>query len=146
MSYEEVKAKLNDLLDKNRLIRLLDEQIQERRSSCDMLDAVDYTHDFARGGGEYKTAQDRYIAEIERLTRQKLKAESELAEIKDMILECLERGVWTSRETSMIISRYISGWSWNRISREYHYSERQPSRIVRNAIRKISQGDGDRKP
>ncbi|MBO6263846.1 MAG: hypothetical protein J6N93_06235 [Clostridia bacterium] len=62
--------------------------------------------------------------------------ELKLKEYEDELSSSLDR--LTPLEQSMLIDRYIYGWSRRRIMSEYGYEKREPSRICNRAINKIS--------
>lgn len=135
MTYEEMKAMLDGLKQKKRLLRSVQRQIEEAREQIDCLRGQNYS-DIAVQGGEKEPSAERFVEHIERLEKRYEKLMTEVFAVEDYISEHLS--VLSEIEQAIIIDRYMGNKSWRRIQQEYHYEDRQPYRIAERAIRKLA--------
>ena len=138
MTFEETKTMLDELKYKKRLVKKVQNQIQEAREQMDCLSAVDYSKVKVNGGSSEGPAE-RFVEHIERLEKRYEKLLQEVFDAEDYISEHMES--LTAIEQSIIIDRYMSGKSWRKIQQEYHYEDRQPYNILKKAIEKLSKAE-----
>lgn len=131
---EALKAKLEKIRSLKKLLKSLERQIADEKQSISLC-GQDYTQTPVLGG--IKTPiQERYVIRLDELNRRYESVMNEVFELEDELSSSLDR--LTPLEQSMLIDRYINGWSWRRIMSEYGYEEREPFRICNRAINKIS--------
>ena len=135
MTYEETKAMLDGLKQKKRLMRSVQQQIQETREQIDCLKAQNYGGTAVQGG-EKEPIAERFVEHMERLEKRYETLMAEVFEAEDYISEHLSD--LTEIEQAIIIDRYMTGKSWRKIQQEHHYSEANPYRIAQNAIKKLA--------
>lgn len=132
---QAVKDKLKALEGKKRLLKSIQRQIANARADISGLTAQTYESEPVMGG-IVTSVQERFITLISRLEERYEKVMSEAFEIEDAIAQavyCLNEV-----EQSMIIDRYINGWSWRKIEREHYYAEAQTYRIHNEALEKLA--------
>lgn len=131
----KVKEKLKTLEGKKRLLKSIQRQIANARA--DMSGIKAQTYDGVKStAGERSSVEDQFAVLISRLEERYNKVMEEAFAIEDAIAQavyCLDEV-----EQSMIIDRYVNGWSWRRIEREYKYCVRQSVRIHNEAIEKLA--------
>lgn len=135
MTYEETKAMLDGLKQKKRLMRSVQQQIQETREQIDCLKAQNYGGTAVQGG-EKEPIAERFVEHMERLEKRYAELMSEVFEAEDYISEHLSD--LTEIEQAIIIDRYMTGKSWRKIQQEHHYSERRIFDYRESAILKLS--------
>ena len=135
MTYEEMKKMLDGLKQKKRLMRSVQQQIEEAREQIDCLNGRDYGGAAVQGGVK-EPAAERFIEHLERLEKRYETLMTEVFAAEDYIAEHLP--VLSEIEQAIIIDRYMGNKSWRRIQQEYHYEDRQPYRIAERAIQKLA--------
>ena len=131
---KEFKAKLESIRGKKKLLKSIERQIAEARYSIGAI-KVDYSTPTVQGGASI-SAQERFAILIDNLERRYNKVMEEVFELEDSISSGISE--LSETEQSMIIDRYVSGWSWEKIRKRYSYCRRQTIRIVNNSINKIA--------
>lgn len=132
----KVKEKLKSLEGKKRLLKTIQRQIANARADISGVGAVSYDNAKVDGGNK-TSVQERFTALITRLENRYQQVMEEAFEIEDAIAQavyCLNEV-----EQSMIIDRYVNGWSWRKIERAHNYCERQSVRIHNEALEKLAQ-------
>ena len=128
-----IKDKLDSLKDKKRLLKVLERQLAQAKEDVNKIKSTSYGDRVK--GGSIISEEEKYILHLEKIQKRIDNVMNEIFEIEDYISD---RIVFLSEiEQAMIIDRYIHGYSWRKICREYHYSERQPYRIINSALNKI---------
>lgn len=135
MTYEEMKKMLDDLKQKKRLMRSVQQQIEEAREQIDCLNGRDYGGAAVQGGVK-EPAAERFIEHRERLERRYKALMAEAFSTEDYISEHLS--ALSETEQSIIIDRYMMNKSWRYIQQEHHYGEAHPYRIAERAIKKLA--------
>lgn len=135
MTYDEMKAVLDGLKEKKRLMRTVQRQIEETREQVDCLHGQNYSDTVVKGGVK-EPAAERFVEHIERLENRYEKLLSEVFAAEDYISEHLP--ALSEIEQAIVIDRYMNGKSWRKIQQEYHYEARQPYNILKKAIDKMS--------
>lgn len=133
-----VKEKLKALEGKKRLLKSIQRQIANARADMSGISAVSYENAKVLGGNK-TSVEERFTALIDKLEKRYNKVMEEAFAIEDAIAEavyCLNE-----IEQSMIIDRYVNGWSWRKIEREHNYCDRQTYRIHNQALEKMAQDD-----
>ena len=139
MTYEELKEKLKQLRDTKRRIRQLDAQIAEAKATIDGVGAFRFDS-VAVQGGKREPVQQKYVERMERLLSNYNKLREDMANevgTTEEYLSHMGEGELTPIEQSILTDRYINCKSWREIQAEYHYENRQPYDIVKNAIKKL---------
>lgn len=130
-----VKEQLKSLEGKKRLLKSIQRQIANAKVDMYGLNAVSYDSVKVCGGAQ-TSVQERFVALISRLESRYEKVMDEAFAIENAIAEavyCL-----SEVEQSMIIDRYVNGWSWRKIEREHNYCDRQTYRIHNEALEKLA--------
>lgn len=135
MTYEEMKKMLDGLKQKKRLMRSVQQQIEEAREQIDCLNGRDYGGAAVQGGVK-EPAAERFIEHLERLEKRYETLMTEVFSAEDYISEHMS--ALSEIEQAIIIDRYMGNKSWRRIQQEYHYEDRQPYRIAERAIQKLA--------
>lgn len=135
MTYEETKKALDSLIEKKRLLKKKQEQIQQANEQIDCLKATDYSKIAVQGGNKEFIAEV-FVEHMERLQKSFEETFNEVVAIEDYIAERLAD--LSEMEQAIIIDRYMLGKSWYKIRQEYGYAEAQPYRIQNSAIQKLS--------
>lgn len=131
---QELKGKLETIRAKKRLLKSIERQMAEARAEIGIT-IQDYSKTPVQGG--IKTpAQERFALLIDRLTDKYDKVMEEAFTLEDELANSL--GTLNETEQSMLIDRYVNGWSWDKIARVYGYCDRQCRRIKNNGIEKLA--------
>lgn len=139
MTYDELKSKLKQLRDTKHRIKQLDAQIAEARATIDGVGAFRFDS-VAVQGGQSEPIQQKYVERMERLLSNYNKLRTDMANEVGAIEEYLSHMgecKLTPIEQSILTDRYINCKSWRDIQVEYHYEDRQPYDIAKNAIKKL---------
>ena len=135
MGIEDLKKKLKELLDKKKLAKSIQAQIQRKKEEIDGLHGVSF--DTIRvQGGNFIPLVERYILSIEKLESVYDNLLTEIFETEDFISDNLQ--YLTPIEQTIIVERYMSGKSWRKIQQEMNYADRQPYDISKKALLKLS--------
>lgn len=135
MTYDEMKAMLDGLKQKKRLMRSVQRQIEETREQIDCLNGRDYGGTAVQGGVK-EPAAERFVEHREKIESRYKNLMAEVFAAEDYISEHLS--TLSEIEQAIIIDRYMGNKSWRRIQQEYHYGEAQPYRIEKTAIKKLA--------
>lgn len=138
---EALKAKLEKIRSLKKLLKSLERQIADEKQSISLC-GQDYTQTPIMGG--IKTPiQERYVIRLDELNRRYESVMNEVFELEDELSSSLDR--LTPLEQSMLIDRYINGWSWRRIMDNYGYEEAQSYRLHNKALNNFAKLKDDSK-
>lgn len=140
MTFEEVKRELNGLRFKRQLLKKREAQMKQARDQIDCLKATDYAK-IAVQGGENAAVAEVFIEYMERLQNAYDGLLEDVYRIENSVLSHMKD--LTETEQGILIDRYILGKTWENIQQEYHYAQRQPFRIEKRAIQKITKKTED---
>lgn len=132
---QAIKQELKNLQRKKRLLKSIQRQIANARADMGGLRAQNY-EGVKTTASEPSSVQEQFTALITKLEKKYEIVMEEAFAIEDRIAEavyCLNE-----TEQSMIIDRYVNGWSWRRIMRECRYAEAQTYRIHNEALEKLA--------
>lgn len=135
MTFEEAKQLLKDYKGIKKRLKSEQAKIVELRLSLTSVKVTDYGKSRVKGG-QASAYVDAILDRIEKIETRCTEMMNKLFEIEDVISESIDS--LSPLEQSMIIDRYIHGYSWKRICREHHYCERQVRRKVDESLKKIS--------
>lgn len=135
MTFEEIKKKLSEYKDLKKLLSSEIERIAQLRNQLYDFKATDYGREKVKSSTQ-STYKESILDRIVQLEKRADDVQTKLFAIEDMIADNMDN--LSPLEQAMVIDRYMNGWSWEKISKKYHYEERQPRRIVENALRKIA--------
>lgn len=139
MTYEETKKALDSLIEKKRLLKKKQEQIQQANEQIDCLKATDYSKIAVQGGNKEFIAE-AFVEHMERLQKSFEETFNEVVKIEDYISEGMQ-GL-TEIEKEIIIDRYMLGKPWKKIQMEFSeekpYSERRLYDFHKSGIKKIT--------
>lgn len=131
---EALKAKLEKIRSLKKLLKSLERQIADEKQSISLC-GQDYTQTPVLGG--IKTPiQERYVIRLDELNRRYESVMNEVFELEDELSSSLDR--LTPLEQSMLIDRYINGWGWDKIARQYGYVKQHVFRIQNKALNNLS--------
>ena len=134
MTYKEMKAKLEAIGAKRRLLGSIERQLAEARAEADCL----------RGGGQgvrvsggvKEPAAQRYVERVDRLECRRKELLADLT-VEEADVEMLLREL-DPVEEAIIRARYLAGKRWRTVQREVGYERAQPFRIARRAVSKLA--------
>ena len=135
MTFEEIKKKLSEYKSLKKLLSSERERIAQLRNQLYDLKATDYGGEKVKSSTQ-STYKESILDRIAQLEKRADDVQTKLFAIEDMIADNMDN--LSPLEQAMVIDRYMNGWSWEKICKKYHYEERQPYRIVENALRKIA--------
>lgn len=136
MTFEEIKKLLKEYIGYKRRLKSEQLRVSELRSSITSLKAVDYGKECVKGSPNQSSYLESVLDRISVLEEGVNELMKKVFEIEDLIAVNMEN--LTPIEQAMIIDRYMHGYSWKKICREYHYAEREPFYIVEKAIKKMA--------
>ena len=134
LTYEEMKAMLNEIGGKRCLANSLVRQIQQAREEADCLHGVNYTA--VPSGGEQTPAAQRFVEKMEDLEGRLSAISADLTALEQAYEDAVSE--LTPMEQAVIRERYFLGKPWRAVRREMNYEEAQPYRIARSAIKKMA--------
>ena len=134
----ELKQCLDTIKSKKRLLNGLQRQLTQAQANYGSISAVDYTKPKYKSSND-ATSEERYVIHLDKIRNRINKLVDEIFTMEDKIAE--EISILNECEQAMIIDRYIHGWSWKKICKEYNYcyteTGNSAQRIVNNALKKI---------
>lgn len=136
MTYDELKAKLEQLRHAKRRLKQQEKIIQEERAMIDGVSSFRFDS-VSVSGGKKTPVQEKYVEHMEKLLEDYERIMEEVFGFEDFLAEHMDE--LSPLEQSMITERYINGTSWRKIQQEYGYEQRQPFRILNGALKKISE-------
>jgi hypothetical protein len=137
MVFEDVKRLLNEYKGYKKQLKSEQLRVQELRASLPSVKAVDYGAIRVSCGNNRSEYVEKILDRISVLEARCNELMQKVFDIEDLIANSMES--LTPLEQAMITDRYLHGWSWKKIAREYHYSEGEPYYIVNKAIKKMSE-------
>lgn len=143
MTFEEIKKILNEYKGLKRRLKSEGLRLAELRSMLTGMRATDYSRERISGGSKDNTYTENILDRISCLEERLNGLMSRIFEIEDIISDNMDN--LTQTEQAMIIDRYMNGWNWAKICKNYNYADRQPYRIVENALKKMSKCKDDSK-
>lgn len=135
MTYEELKAKLEQLRHAKRRLKQQEQIINEERAMMDGLSSFRFDS-VSVSGGQKTPVQEKYVEHMEKLLEDYERIMEEVFGFEDFLADHMED--LSPLEQSMITERYINGTSWRKIQERFGYEEAQPYRIVSGALKKMS--------
>ena len=134
----ELKECLDKVRSKKKLLGVLQRQLVQAIADCDSIKAVDYSTPKFQSSNN-TSSEERYVEHLEKIRLRINTVMEEVFEMEDKIADGISS--LNDYEQAMIIDRYIHGWSWKRICKEYNYCYTETSnsaqRIIHNALKKI---------
>ncbi len=133
-----LKECLDTIKHKKRLLNALQRQLAQYKADCGCIQTTDYSKPSVKSSSD-TSSEERYVIRLEKLSNRINVVMEEIFKLEDKIAE--EISTLNECEQAMIIDRYIHGWSWKRICKEYNYyytnTGNGAQKVVDRALKKI---------